>query len=99
MAFTTAAAAVSALAYNVYSGERAASTQRDGRRKTQAAQNEATRIQMVERSRSVQKEMEANRPTPAQTVATDADNPLATDMTGGVSDRLKLARRSTLGGL
>lgn len=62
------------------------------------AQDEALRLQMVERQRAVQADMErASKPS----LASPLDSmPASTDRTGGLfEDRLRLARRTTLGGL
>lgn len=93
------AAAVSA-GYGVYSGERANSAAGAARRRQRTAQDEALRLQSIERARQVQADQAAAaRPTPASTMA-DIDNVLASDLTGGTArDRNRIGRRSTLGGL
>lgn len=91
-------ASLAGTGYGIYAGERSNDLQTAARRRTKALQDEALRVQMVERARSVKAEMDAaNRPSPASTIE-DPDGSLQSDRTGGVSDRLKLARRSTLGG-
>lgn len=93
-----AGVAAAGLAYSVYAGERANDAQTQARRRTKAAQDEALRQQMIERQRSVQQEMRADRPSPASTIDPIAEM-LSPDRTGGVQDRLRLQRKSTLGGL
>jgi hypothetical protein len=94
-----ASVAAAGLIYSVAAGERAQSQQRDSRRRTQRAQDEALRIQMIERQRTVQNEMRSDRPTPASTIDPTPEMLQATDLTGGVPQRLRLGRRSTLGGV
>ena len=97
MAYTSAAAAVLALGYGVYAGERGQQVASTQRRRAKASQDEALRLQMIEKQRSAEADSKANRATPGSTIAPDvALN--ATDKTGGVDDRLKLARPSKLGG-
>lgn len=98
MPYVGAATAVATLAYGVVAGERANDQQSASRKRARDAQNEALRIQMVERSRSVGAEMEAaNRKSPASTIQLN-EMLATTDQTGGVDDRLKLSRPSKLGG-
>lgn len=99
VATTTAIAlglGLAATGYQVYSGERANDAQTQARRRQQKAQEEALRIQMIERSRSAQAEMQANRARPPQAVDDGILN--STDRTGGIDDRLRLARPTKLGG-
>lgn len=97
-AVTSVALAAGALAYGVYSGERAETQQRQARYRQRDAQAEALRVQMVERSRSVQAEMEAaKRPSPASTIQLE-EMLATTDRTGGVDDRLRLGQPTKLGG-
>lgn len=100
MAIVGAGAAVGALAYGIYSGERQQAQQKKSLQRSRAAQDEALRQQLIERQRSVQTEMRANRPTPASSVVMNDALGLgaATDKTGGLDDRLKLSRPSKLGG-
>ena len=93
-----AGVAVVGLGYSVASGEAQKANATQARRKTKLAQDEALRQQMIERQRSVQKEMKSDRATPASSIVmTDAlGNP--TDKTHGVDDRLRLARPTKLGG-
>lgn len=72
--------------------------QRHSRYRTRAAQDEALRVQMIERARTARTELDANRPTPASTVQLTDEMLAQTDRTGGVDDRLRLARPSKLGG-
>lgn len=97
-AVTSVALAAGALAYGVYSGERANTLQRQARYRQRDAQAEALRVQMVERSRSVQAEMEmARRQSPASTIGLE-EMLATTDATGGIDDSLKLSRPTKLGG-
>jgi hypothetical protein len=96
MAFAAVGAAT--LAYTAYSGERANSAQTRARRRQQVAQDEALRVQSLERSRQVQAEQAAaTRKPPASTMA-PVDDILTSDLTGGRAQRPRLGRRTTLGG-
>jgi len=98
MAFwVSAGIAALSLGYGVYSGEEGKRVATNQRRKAKASQDEALRLQMIEKQRSAEADSKSNRATPGSTIAPDvALN--ATDKTGGVDDRLKLARPSKLGG-
>ncbi len=92
------AVAVASLLYAGYSGERANSAQTAARRRQRVAQDEALRIQSLERSRQVQAEQAAaTRKPPASTIA-PVDDILTSDLTGGRAQRPRLGRRTTLGG-
>jgi hypothetical protein len=98
MAFVGGAAALISAGVGVHSAVDAKKQGVASRRRTQAAQAEASRIQAIERAREVQTEQAAARPTPGAALS-DIDNVLASDLTGGMArDRLRLSRRSTLGG-
>jgi type II secretory pathway pseudopilin PulG len=90
-------AAVVGTGYSIAAGERANDAQTQARRRQQRAQDEALRQQMIQRQRSVQDELRQNRPTPASTID-PLDQILSPDRTGGVADRLRLQRRTLLGG-
>jgi hypothetical protein len=93
-----AAAAVGGTTYSVVQGERANNLAANARRRQQKAQEEAMRIQSIERTRAVAAEQKQSRPTPGAGLS-DIDSVLANDLTGGTArDRLRLSRRSTLGG-
>lgn len=95
-AVTSTIIAAAALGYAAYSGERSNSLQTQARRRQQAAQQEALRIQMIERQRSAQGEVEAAQRKP--TTLTTEDMTSTADRTGGVDDRLRLSRKTALGG-
>jgi Flp pilus assembly protein TadB len=97
-AVTSVALAAGALAYGVYSGERAESAARQARYRTREAQAEALRVQMLERARSVQADLAtASRPSPASTIGLD-EMLASTDRSGVIDDRVKLSRPAKLGG-
>lgn len=79
-------------------GAQAAASANDQRRKAKLAQDEALRVQMIERQRSVQAEMKADRASPASTVVMPDMLAAGTDKTGGIDDRLRLQRGTKLGG-
>jgi ABC-type branched-subunit amino acid transport system ATPase component len=93
-----AAAAVGSAGYSVHAGERSNSLQRQGRRKQEAAQADALRVQLLQRQRAELAAANAAKPSPTASL----DEPTAgvsTDLTGGVErDRLRLARMNRLGG-
>ncbi len=98
-AFSTIAltsAAVLGTGYSVYAGERGNDLQKMAQRRQRSAQDEALRIQMIERQRSVQAEMRNTRPTP--TAIDPIGEALSSDRTGGIDDRLRLGRATKLGG-
>lgn len=99
-AFSSIALGVGALAAaaGAYQGVEAERTQRQARYRQRDAQDEALRQQLVERRRAVQAEMASNRPTPASSIALGDEILAQTDRTGGLDDRLRLARPSKLGG-
>lgn len=98
-ALTVAAIAATAGAgYGAYAGERTNSLQRQGRRRQEAAQKEAIRIQLIERQRAELAAANAAKPSPSAQLA-DPVEPATTDLTGGIErDRLRLMRSSRLGG-
>jgi hypothetical protein len=98
--YTSLALAAASLGYAAYSGERASGQQKMARRKQQDAQTEALRVQMAERTRSVQADQKANRPSPASTVGGSLGEMLAAsgNQPGPIDDRLKLSRPTKLGG-
>lgn len=98
LAAASLAVAAAGAGYGVYAGENAATAQRAARRRQEESQREALRIQLAERTRSVQAEQRADRPTPASTVAFGEQLMAGRAATSGVDDRLKLARPSKLGG-
>jgi hypothetical protein len=100
MPYVGAAAAVVGTTYGIVAGERGENQQTMARRRQQEAQKEALRIQMAERTRSVQADQKANRPSPASTVGGSLGEMLAAsgNQPGPIDDRLKLSRPTKLGG-
>ena len=92
-----AGVAALSLGYGVYAGETAAAKATTARRRAKASQDEALRLQMIEKQRSAEADAKSNRAVPGSTIAPDVAAS-ATDKTGGVDDRLKLAKPTKLGG-
>lgn len=93
----SAVVAAVGLAYGVYAGETQKAAGIQARRRSQKAQDEALRLQMIEKQRSAQVDSKSNRPLPGNSVLTDALG-TTSDNTGGLDDKLKLARPTKLGG-
>lgn len=82
-----------------WQGQQQRDAMQSAQRRTRQAQDEALRLQMIERQRAVQADMErANRPAGTANPLTDSLLS-TTDRTGGLDDRLRLQRRTTLGGV
>lgn len=92
-----AIAALGGAGYSVAAGERANTQQRQARRKQEAAQTEAIRIQLIERQRAELAAAKAAKPSPSSLIDQETAG-VSTDLTGGMADRLRLARTTRLGG-
>ena len=100
-AVSTIALTASALAagYGAYAANEQAGMQRTARRRQEASQKEALRIQLIERQRAELAAAQAARPSASAALNENPIDAATTDLTGGIErDRLRLMRTSRLGG-